>query len=188
MNEAIMLSIKPEYCKLIMSGDSVTGNKKTLELRKSKPKLKLPFKVYIYETKSIDKTRLEVCVDSCERSRYYRGKGKVIGEFICDKIYQYTTMDNKAGVDISDEDIQRMSMLTIKQIEEYEEGITNDFCLSYYGVYGWHISNLIIYDKPKDLDVFSRLRRTKFGMMPVNINRSPSDWIYVSADYVVKFT
>ena len=179
MNEAIMLSIKPEYCKLIMSGDSVTGNKKTLELRKSKPKLELPFKVYIYETKGIDKTRLDVYLDSTAPARYYRGKGKIVGEFICDQIYQYTASNFKSGVDISDEDVEKMSMLTKQQIEQYEESTINDFCLSYYGVYCWHISNLVIYDNPKNLNEFTRLRKTKFGLEPVAMHRAPQSWCYV---------
>lgn len=41
----ILISIKPNYCELIENG------KKTLELRKSKPKINTPFKGYIYRTR-----------------------------------------------------------------------------------------------------------------------------------------
>lgn len=181
MSQAIMLSIRPEYCKLITIGHSVTGTMKTLELRKSRPKIEPPFKVYIYETKGIDKTRLEVCLDNTNQSRYYRGKGKVIGEFICDKIYQYTTNNNKTGVDISDADIEKMSLLTMDQIEIYEEGKIDDFCLSYYGLYCWHISNLKVYHNPKELTEFTKLRKTKFGLEPTELNRAPQNWCYVEA-------
>ena len=44
-SKAVLLSIKPQYCYLIASG------KKTIEVRKSEPKLKPPFKCYIYCTK-----------------------------------------------------------------------------------------------------------------------------------------
>ena len=48
----ILLSIRPKWCKLIADG------KKTLEVRKTKPRCPLPFKAFIYESKSTDKSRL----------------------------------------------------------------------------------------------------------------------------------
>lgn len=41
----LMLSIKPKWCELIASG------RKTIEVRKTRPKLETPFKCYIYCTK-----------------------------------------------------------------------------------------------------------------------------------------
>ena len=75
----MLISIRPKWCKLIADG------KKTLEVRKTKPRCSLPFKAFIYESKSTDKSRLVVYVDSNEPCKYYKGSGKVIGEFICDK-------------------------------------------------------------------------------------------------------
>ena len=46
MNRAVLISIKPEWCSLI-----ATGNK-TVEIRKSIPKLDTPFKCYIYCAKT----------------------------------------------------------------------------------------------------------------------------------------
>ena len=48
MNKAVLISIRPEWCDLIMRG------KKTIEVRKTRPKLETPFKVYIYCTKIPD--------------------------------------------------------------------------------------------------------------------------------------
>lgn len=45
MTKSILLSIRPRYCELIASG------KKKVELRKNEPKIKTPFKCYIYCTK-----------------------------------------------------------------------------------------------------------------------------------------
>ena len=42
--KAILLSIRPEWCDLIIRGQ------KTIEVRKTRPKLETPFKVYIYCT------------------------------------------------------------------------------------------------------------------------------------------
>ena len=43
--KSILISIQPKWCELIASG------KKTIEVRKTRPKLETPFKCYIYETK-----------------------------------------------------------------------------------------------------------------------------------------
>lgn len=44
MSKAVMLSIRPKWCEKIASG------KKTVEVRKTRPKLDTPFKCYIYCT------------------------------------------------------------------------------------------------------------------------------------------
>ena len=43
--KSVLISIKPKYCELIANG------KKTVEVRKTRPKIKFPFKCYIYCTK-----------------------------------------------------------------------------------------------------------------------------------------
>ncbi len=60
---SLIMSIHKQYCDAILSGT------KTIELRKSAPSdIKLPFKVYMYET--LQKG----------------GCGKLVGEFICSEI------------------------------------------------------------------------------------------------------
>lgn len=44
---------------------------------------------------------------------------------------------------------------------------------------GWHISDLKIYDHPRPLSDFTRLRATKFGYEPVRIEHPPQSWFYV---------
>ena len=66
--KSVLLSIKPEWCELIASG------KKTLEVRKTKPKLNTPFKCYIYCTKGKSDNQ---------------SSGKVIGEFTCDDMTSF---------------------------------------------------------------------------------------------------
>ena len=97
--KAVMISIQPKWCELIASG------KKTIEIRKTKPKLETPFKVYIYSTKPKNKNDLGLCLDKgmfgtlkkvglLYKRNYETAKhlnmqilsGKVIGEFVCDKI------------------------------------------------------------------------------------------------------
>ena len=45
-HKTVLLSIRPEWCVKILNGE------KTVEIRKNRPKLKPPFKCYIYCTKA----------------------------------------------------------------------------------------------------------------------------------------
>lgn len=90
---SVMISIKPEWCALIASGE------KTAEVRKTKPsgvklgKLAEPFKCYIYETQGkSDMPWLDE-----DGHMIFRGRGKVVAEFLCDGIYPICyTMDGFA--------------------------------------------------------------------------------------------
>lgn len=127
--KSILISIKPEWCKLITEG------KKTIEVRKTRPKIDTPFKCYI-----------------CRQ-------GTVIGGFTCDRIYQYTTTDLKEGVDISDEDMTSQSGLTKKELSKYEHSTSSqDYVIEPIGLFGWHISDLFIYPESKDIREFGARR------------------------------
>ena len=76
MSKSVLISVNPEWCELIASGE------KTVEVRKTRPKLETPFKVYIYCTQ--DKN-FNFCTDNGEQYTHI-GNGKVIGEFVCKKI------------------------------------------------------------------------------------------------------
>lgn len=142
--KAVLISIRPEWCDKIASGE------KTIEIRKNKPNIELPFKCYIYETKAINHQKIIVDLDGELPTTYARGRGKVIGEFICDRI-EYLDMDS-AGVGFWEngefiylKDIGWNACLTRKEFIEYSNGKK---------LYGWHISELKIYDKPKKLNDF----------------------------------
>lgn len=165
MSKSILQSIKPQYCELIASG------KKTIEVRKTRPKLDVPFKVYIYETKTGYVSRSKEN-DILVPIKYL---GKVIGEYVCDEIIEYETEfhpsnDLFQGIwkTVYDEDIED-TINFIETSNDYDNPNDCDMCrkscLSFddirnyvgYGdrkFYGWHISHLKIYDKPKDLSEF----------------------------------
>lgn len=48
MSKAVLISLHPEWCQKIMEG------RKTIEVRKTRPKMDTPFKCYIYCTQSAD--------------------------------------------------------------------------------------------------------------------------------------
>lgn len=168
MSKAVMISIRPKWCEKICSGE------KTIEVRKTRPKLETPFKVYIYCT--LPKYPHEDFIATDYPKPQFYGGGKVIGEFICDRIYELETRSPGGRYYVKGEgqpttnDVARQSCLTLKDMHEYLQAKVG---------YGWHISDLKIYDTPKDLDEFTFLRETKFGSEPVTIKRPPQSWCYV---------
>ena len=153
MSKSVLISIRPEWCQLIVDG------KKTVEVRKSRPKLETPFKVYIYCTVGgIKRMPKDYLTESFER-------GKVISEFVCDRIFDISVTEE--GYDF---DVTKMTGLKYEEMEYY---------LDHKAGYGWHISDLLIYDSPKELSEFTGLRNTKFGMEPVSLVRPPQSWCYV---------
>lgn len=155
--KSVMISINPKWCEFIASG------KKIIEVRKTKPKLKAPFKCYIYCTKASKKHQTisghMVLNDdelfrhpikgikygnSIELMMYEADKdynkdnflnGKVIGEFVCDFIYENISYDSKE------------TCVSVDDMKKYANGKP---------LYGWHISDLVIYDRPKELSEFNK--------------------------------
>ena len=172
--ESILISIRPEWCELILAG------KKTIEIRKTMPKIKAPFKCYIYETKGIYMPQL---IDSRFK---FQGVGKVIGEFICDYIdeYQaeftdlniYDSLDNNVCQNTiskiigynEDDDVEERQYITGNEEENPDDcELLKNSCLTFNELrqyigetfydksfYGYHISDLKIYDEPKELSHF----------------------------------
>ena len=91
--KSVLLSIKPKYCELI------AGGIKTIEVRKTKPKLDTPFKCYIYCTKDKNISfwtgkRYSYADDRSHNLFDVCGNGKVIGEFVCDEIFPIRVFEN----------------------------------------------------------------------------------------------
>lgn len=120
----------------------IASGKKTIEVRKTKPKIEVPFKAYIYCTKGDPVFTQSAFCDEVSN-------GKVIGEFVCDKVY-----DIKPHFDKPDFCNQYLcdwnwgegtACLSFTEINDYLNGKNG---------YGWHISDLAIYDKPMELSEF----------------------------------
>ena len=139
MSKAVMISIRPKWCQKIASGE------KTIEVRKTKPKLGTPFKVYIYRTKG---TVPHIINDKWVQMEV---GGTVIGEFTCDRIYELETRSPGGSYYVKGEsqpttnDVARQSCLTLRDMHEYLKAAKG---------YGWHISDLKIYDPLKELVEF----------------------------------
>lgn len=176
MSKAVLISIRPEWVEKILSGE------KTLELRKTEPKLETPFKVYIYCTNQKNtilwNARSYIYVDDHNHNAFDRcWNGSVVGEFVCDKIGViwgggYLKMPESAFAG---------SCLNMYQIDTYLDGKDGHF---------WHISKLEIYDTPKKLSKFSRPFENCIGKVcdeygcaycenGGHIKRPPQSWFYV---------
>lgn len=155
----ILLSIRPEWCEKILSGE------KTVEIRKTRPKLEPPFKCYIYCTLAgSDSLFMDVLnrdVAAWNRSGWPEKKGRVIGEVICDDIRRIGPEYCAVKEDI--ESAISGSCLTIPQVKDYAGWKSKMSYADLKDLYGWHISDLKIYDKPRELDEFYR-----FGFCGMN--------------------
>lgn len=132
--KSVLISIKPQYCELIASGN------KTIEVRKSEPKLKTPFKCYIYMTKG------KWYKDN--KGKWHYGSGKIIGKFICNLITRAST-DTKNDTNLKRilSSISDKAFVSVRGLQDYANA---------KDVYGWHISDLKIYDTPKELSEFRK--------------------------------
>lgn len=139
--KAVLLSIRPEWCDLILRG------KKTMEVRKNYPKHLYekgkPFKVYIYCTKApqqlitIFKDGEETMDGEIHHGKpvfvkfdkllpdSVRGKTQmVVGEFVCDKIYEVAPLNH------TPDDFEQQACMDRDRIWEYLHGQG----------WAWHIS------------------------------------------------
>lgn len=174
MSKAVLISIRPEWC------EKIAGGEKTIEVRKTRPKLETPFKCYIYCTKDKKSSdRLWVLREQirkeynglaavCAHLRaqpdlHSVGNGHVVGEFVCDTYVTDKTFGHDALFNAA-------ACMIEPDVVAYSAGTP---------LYGWHISDLKIYDTPKELSAFKGLRKTKFGYEPVEIKRPPQSWCYV---------
>ncbi len=185
MSKAVMLSIRPKWVEKIANGE------KTIEVRKTKPKLDTPFKCYIYCTlqgcNEFFRVDLGRDVAKWNRGKWADRKGKVIGEFTCDRIFSINVFDNGSIQNWLFEHMER-SCLTYEELADYiGNGKTG---------YGWHISDLLIYDQPRELTDFRRICPNDLccetcamysnnggicnnGALP--LRRPPQSWCYVEA-------
>lgn len=190
MSKAVMISIRPKWCEKIASGE------KTIEVRKTRPKLQTPFKCYIYCT--LPKYPHEDFIATDYPKPQFYGGGKVIGEFTCDQIYEirkrgihenfdycYLSL-NEWGNDDIEAEIKAISASCVSKAELNTYGAKAPF------LYGWHISNLKIYDTPKELSKFKGLCKVEsdccacphynYSRMDCDgrtIKRPPQNWCYV---------
>ena len=178
--KSVLISIQPKWVEKIANGE------KTIEVRKTAPKCEEPFKCYIYVKKGKPYLYRVDDDDNFELTNVLRPKvywyvkdyneqnGKVIGEFVCDKVF----LLHPYTYDRGSADLERRKLIQTFEGSSKENEILAATCLTqdemfdYIGAgnygYGWHISDLKIYGNPKEL--------SEFGL-----TRPPQSWCYIES-------
>ena len=207
--KAVLMAFSPKECEKIFSGE------KTIEVRKVAPKLETPFKVYVYCTKErmtripsmyayLHKNEPRACAEYgtietwgkigdvivnphlASKHVSFGMHGKVIGEFVCDKVDQI--IEATAGICFADKDFNildgenelKKTCLSVDELANYLGEDKNGLCKNGYA---WHISDLKIYDKPKELGEFRKVclngKCSDCIYEECKITRPPQSWCYV---------
>lgn len=173
MNKSVLISIQPKWCEKILNKEKI------IEVRKTRPKIETPFKCYIYCTKASENEYYDFKLN-CSLN------GKVIGKFVCDAIYPIWVFESGS--------IQNWNYFSLD-----ESCLSLDEMANYIGRnktgYGWHISDLKIYEEPKELSEFCKpckhdCRNCKyysFLCLAYDYDSSHCDWRYIeSIDSIIK--
>ena len=159
--KVILISIKPEWVSKILNRE------KTIEIRKTMPNCDLPIDVYIYCTKNggaYGKTKNQV---------YTEMNGKVVAKFTLNKVEEVKPLKHKPSlfcpydwlyciVNDSPNNLKEKSCLGFNELHAYFQGKNG---------YAWHIDNLVIFDKPKELSEFYDCQIGWNNCIPHNCNR-----------------
>ena len=190
--KSILLSIKPKYVADILNG------KKTIEIRKQCPKQLRgdtvfepePINVYIYCTKEDSLCKINkisrdkyVCGKDFDINDFprlnsgYEGKGKVVAKFT---LYRTTKCALLEGEQFKDFFYPKYQ-LTRQELKDY---------VGDKPYYEWHIEDLVIFDKPKELWEFKTtkqqlvdiLRQTQPILQNITLTKAPQSYCYVEVE------
>lgn len=195
MSKAIVMSTQPNWVAKILNGE------KKVEVRKTKPNCKLPIDVYLYCTKDKKLQWVNGCLPIAwgqgERNERLLDKtmnGKVVAKFTLNKV---------EGITLKQTDTFGYDEDKPKDYETETMGLDDllkNSCLGYEELhtyldseevgYAWHIDNLVIFDKPKELWEFYKSRfepnkitdayeKTFNDLSKYRVTKAPQSWQYV---------
>lgn len=200
--KSILISIKPKWVAKILNGE------KTIEIRKTMPKCDLPITVYIYCTKWSDNGYTNTLTRMKNGSFHNLKKfdeftdefiqnidetgftGKVVAKFTLNKVeeigmWNYSEYGTRT---LCENHLSIKSCLDAYELKDYLKGKIG---------YAIHISDLEIFDKPKELSEFykagawkvyeeqldsSYMKRTEQEIMKSlnqTLTKAPQSWCYV---------
>lgn len=155
--KAILMSIHPEWVEEILSG------RKTIEIRKTMPNCKLPIDVYIYVTKDKKKPIAPFYIDNkwvykvysdetcfargCTRNQRDDVNGKVVAKFTLNTIATIHNMNGEYYFRGTSH-LHTYACVNNSQLDNYLKGKIG---------FGFYISDLEIFDEPKELMNFYKV-------------------------------
>ena len=189
---AILISIRPEWVAKILNGE------KTVDIRKTCPEIFKHLKpyegcsidVYIYCTKgkyemgkfNSDKKYHEIRDDCSYAGGWLRGlpdetvNGKVVAKFTLNKVEKYPYISDKYDKLIG-------SCLSEKELLDYSTIKIENGIRFVKTLYAWHISNLVIFDKPKELSEFYKVGFDKAMKESLKLKPYPLSSAYIEKQY-----
>lgn len=175
ISEPVLLSVRPCWVEEIASG------KKTVEIRKGRPRQETPFQVFMYETQEKTDTPW---MDE-DGHMIFRGRGQVVGQFVCDRITEHD-LPYPAYQGELDKELLAAACVDYWMLHRY--------VWSGGRFYGWHISELQMYKLSVNLSeirkpcehqlfcdgcgMFNNYHR-RCGNAAMYFKRPPQSWCYV---------
>lgn len=196
MKKSVLVSIRPEWVAEILN------HRKTIEVRKTAPKCELPVTVYIYCTEPHAKKvlylfppdirpyvapQLTAFIERkyADNMRWSICNGKVVAKFTLRKVSE---IENEMKTDLDDSRYPCYFTAEMREHELLENSYLTAWEINEYlkrgKGYAWHISDLEIFDKPKELSEFEYTnpggiryigQRSLKGLP----KRAPQSWCYV---------
>lgn len=144
MNKAILMSIQPKWLVKILNGE------KTIEIRKTMPKCKLPVDVYLYCTKSkpylmVGRNDNKTYLDNGGKKSVYSPNHNYIGNRKIVAKFTLKHVSTCLNTDYGNEEILKDAYLTKQELDDY---------VGKRKFFAWHIDDLVVFDKPKELSEF----------------------------------
>ena len=190
MKRAILISIRPEWVAKILNGE------KTIEIRKTAPKCDLPIDVYIY------------CTTDRKYGYMHNGQSirprSVVAKFTLGKVTQYIAGNNMdedhpiGGDAFIKDEVLNKACITEEELLDYTKH--NDKNPYDFTFFAWHIDDLVVFSKPKELSEF-KCKKYHYssckhcphavGMLcnadlrcdePLPITKAPLSWQYAEVD------
>lgn len=174
--KAVYRSIKPYWLYLILIG------KKTVEIGKTFPKSNDWNKeVFLHCSKDMESFKR---IPEKDREWMRKYLGKVACRFVCDSFSSFKAMGEVQAI----YNKFKNTRVSDDEIIEYANGKR---------LYYWHISDLVIYDKPRELSEFYTLKKCNACnggyestaciydencKVPVPLKRPPQSWAYVESE------
>ena len=187
--KAIMISIRPGHVR------DIVNLIKKIEVRRNKPSCDLPIDVFIYCAKDVKRNLQKVlsvgrmeyfyCLEREKRSSL---NGKVVAKFTLNKVEEIEyrdTLGYPRTKTLDSYDLTKASCVDNCDIKKY---------LKSKNGYAWHIDNLVIFDKPRELNEFMKVscKGCPFENTQTchndttgkycRLNRAPQSWCYVEVE------
>lgn len=184
MAKSILLSIRPEHVANILNG------RKTIEIRKTAPKLTGPITVYIYCTKTkyglvklneVWRKHYHIEYDIEDGCKFSHLNGMIVAKFKLNRIDQYINgcKCDKTNPEFNDylkHNLLDKACLTQDELENYAPDLS---------FYVWHISDLKILNEPIYINEFYKWKEPSIEInnrplrFHISIRRPPQSYMFV---------